>query len=98
MACAVRSVEDLGLDGPVDRWKAVRQEIHDEVCAKGWNADRRSFTQYYGSDHLDASLLLIPLVGFLPPTDERVVATVDAIMSGLRQDGFVLRYETESSG
>jgi GH15 family glucan-1,4-alpha-glucosidase len=95
---AVRSVEDLGLEGPVDRWKVARQEIHDEVCAKGWNADRRAFTQYYGSDQLDASLLLIPLVGFLPPTDERVVATVEAVRSGLRQDGFVLRYQTESSG
>ncbi|MGH9060123.1 MAG: glycoside hydrolase family 15 protein, partial [Acidimicrobiales bacterium] len=93
---AVKSVEELGLEGPVDRWKAVRQDIHDEICTKGWNADQGSFTQYYGSDLLDASLLMIPLVGFLPADDHRVVATVDAIQRELMVDGFVLRYQNSS--
>ncbi|HZD67153.1 MAG TPA: glycoside hydrolase family 15 protein [Acidimicrobiales bacterium] len=95
---AVRSVEELGLEGPVDRWRAARQEIHDEVCAKGWNADRQAFTQYYGAERLDASLLMMPLVGFLPVDDQRVVATVEAIRSGLMSNGLVLRYQAESSG
>ncbi|MGH9065589.1 MAG: glycoside hydrolase family 15 protein, partial [Acidimicrobiales bacterium] len=95
---AVKSVEEWGLDGPVDKWKATREEIHDEVCTKGWNADRGSFTQYYGSDKLDASLLMIPLVGFLPPTDERVASTVGAIQRDLCEDGFALRYQTDPGG
>ncbi|HUY86050.1 MAG TPA: glycoside hydrolase family 15 protein, partial [Acidimicrobiales bacterium] len=94
---AVRSVEEFGLEGPVDRWKSVRQEIFDEVCAKGWNASKGAFSQYFGSDTLDASVLMIPLVGFLPPTDERVVSTVDAIGRELMSDGFVLRYDTNEN-
>ncbi|MGH9069342.1 MAG: glycoside hydrolase family 15 protein, partial [Acidimicrobiales bacterium] len=94
---AVKSVEELGLEGPVDRWKAVRQDIHDEICTKGWNADQGSFTQYYGSDLLDASLLMIPLVGFLPADDPRVVGTVDAIRDRLTEDGFVLRYRAAAA-
>ena len=95
---AVRVAEEYGLDGPVERWRAVRDEIHADVLAKGWNADRGAYTQSYGSDRLDASLLLMPVVGFLPVTDERMRATVDAIQRELVQDGLVLRYQTDGSG
>jgi len=93
---AVQTVEASGLDGPVDRWRAIRQEIHDDVCRNGYDADRHTFTQYYGGKTLDAALLLIPQVGFLPPKDERVVGTVDAILDELYVDGFVRRYDTSS--
>ncbi|MHB1533235.1 MAG: glycoside hydrolase family 15 protein [Acidimicrobiales bacterium] len=93
---AVSAVEVHGLDGPLDEWKKVRQAIHDEVCARGWNPERRAFTQYYGADDLDASILMIPLVGFLPASDGRVVATVEAIERELLCDGFVRRYQNES--
>ncbi|MDP8927561.1 MAG: glycoside hydrolase family 15 protein [Actinomycetota bacterium] len=89
---AVKAVERFGLDGPVERWRRYRQEIHDEVCDRGYDADRGAFTQYYGSKQLDASLLMVPLVGFLPPGDERVRGTVEAIEGELCRDGFVLRY------
>jgi GH15 family glucan-1,4-alpha-glucosidase len=95
---AVKVVERFGLDGPVDRWRMVRDEIRAEVLAKGWNADRRAFTQFYGSDRLDASVLLMPAVGFLPATDERMRATVDTIQRELCRDGLVLRYQTAGSG
>ncbi|HUY21461.1 MAG TPA: glycoside hydrolase family 15 protein [Acidimicrobiales bacterium] len=95
---AVRSIEELGLDGPLDRWRQVRDAIHEEVCAQGYNAAVGSFTQYFGSDALDASLLMIPLVGFLPATDDRVRSTVEAIERGLTEDGFVLRYRTGDAG
>ncbi len=95
---AVRCVEECGVDGPVDRWRALRDEIHDEVCAKGFNADVGAFTQYYGSDRLDASLLMVPLVGFLPASDPRVRSTVEAIERDLTEDGFVLRYRAEDAG
>ncbi|HWA66557.1 MAG TPA: glycoside hydrolase family 15 protein [Mycobacteriales bacterium] len=94
---AVLAVEKFGLDGPVDRWRAVRDDIHAEVCAKGYDADRGTFTQSYGSKGLDASTLLIPQVGFLPATDERVVGTVEAIARDLTHDGFVLRYDTSQA-
>jgi GH15 family glucan-1,4-alpha-glucosidase len=93
---AVRLVERGGVDGPVDRWRALRAQIHDEVCSKGFDADRNTFTQCYGSPHLDSALLLIPQVGFLPPSDGRVVGTVDAVARELYVDGFVLRYDTTS--
>jgi GH15 family glucan-1,4-alpha-glucosidase len=89
---AVRMVEEIGFEGPVDRWRALRDEIHKEVCAKGYNSKIGAFTQYYGSDSLDASLLMVPLVGFLPATDERVLSTIDAIERDLCEDGLVLRY------
>jgi GH15 family glucan-1,4-alpha-glucosidase len=89
---AVRMVEEIGFEGPVDRWRALRDEIHKEVCAKGYNSKIGAFTQYYGSDSLDASLLMVPLVGFLPATDERVRSTIDAIERDLCEDGLVLRY------
>jgi GH15 family glucan-1,4-alpha-glucosidase len=94
---AVRAVERFGLDGPVNRWRRLRAEIHDEVCRSAYNADRNAFTQFYGSSGLDASLLMIPLVGFLPPTDPRVVGTVEAIRRDLCRDGFVMRYASEGA-
>lgn len=90
---AVKAADAFGLDGPVERWRALAAEIHAEVCAKG--VDRRGvFVQSYGSDRLDASLLMVPLIGFLPPSDYRVVATVEAIRRELSRDGFVARYDT----
>jgi GH15 family glucan-1,4-alpha-glucosidase len=92
---AVRSSEQFGLDGPVDQWRATRTAIHREVCERGWDADRQSFTQSYGSRELDASLLMIPMVGFLDPSDERVSSTIDAIRRDLVVDGLVLRYPVD---
>jgi GH15 family glucan-1,4-alpha-glucosidase len=89
---AVKEVEQMKMKGPVDAWRAVRDEIHREVCAKGFDTERNTFVQYYGSKELDASLLMIPLVGFLPPDDRRVRGTVKAISKDLCQGGFVLRY------
>ncbi|MDP9441285.1 MAG: glycoside hydrolase family 15 protein [Actinomycetota bacterium] len=90
----IRGVEDFGLEGPVARWRAVRDEIHHEVCDRGWDAGRCTFTQSYGSKELDASLLMIPMVGFLSPEDERVRGTIDAVRRELTVDGFVERYPT----
>jgi GH15 family glucan-1,4-alpha-glucosidase len=95
---AVRSVETQDLDGPVDRWRKLRDEIHAEVCEHGYDEERGSFTQSYGSRELDASLLLLPLVGFLPASDPRFRGTVEAIERELLQDGFVLRYRTHEQG
>jgi GH15 family glucan-1,4-alpha-glucosidase len=95
---AVRSVEEQGLPGPVDEWRATRDEIHAEVCERGFSTALGSFTQYYGGSELDASLLLIPLVGFLPIDDPRVVGTVDAVERELMHDGLVLRYRTTEDG
>jgi len=89
---AIRSVEAAGFDAPLERFKQMRTKIHDEVCRKGYDAERNTFTQYYGSKQLDAALLLIPQVGFLPPSDPRVVGTVDAVQRELVRDGFVMRY------
>ncbi|MGN6373323.1 MAG: glycoside hydrolase family 15 protein [Solirubrobacteraceae bacterium] len=91
---AIRLAERFGLAGPIERWKRVREEIHREVCEKGYDPERRTFTQYYGSRELDASVLNIPIVGFLPGTDERVGGTIDAVLSGLGRDGLVSRYST----
>jgi GH15 family glucan-1,4-alpha-glucosidase len=91
---AVQLAERFALEGPVERWKQIRDEIHREVCEKGYDAGRRTFTQYYGSKELDASVLNIPLVGFLPGSDERVAGTIDAITRELGRDGFVSRYST----
>ena len=92
---AVRMIEHYESDGPVERWRSLRDEIHAEVCREGWNEAVGAFVQSYGSDRLDASLLLIPLMGFLPPTDERVVSTVAAIESTLLRDGLVERYRAD---
>jgi GH15 family glucan-1,4-alpha-glucosidase len=91
---AVQIAERFGLDAPHDDWKAIRDEIHNEVCERGYDPKRRTFTQYYGSKELDASVLNIPLVGFLPGTDERVTGTIDAVSRELGRDGFVSRYST----
>ena len=91
---AVRLAERFELEAPVERWSQVRDEIHAEVCERGYDNERRTFTQYYGSSELDASVLNIPLVGFLPGTDERVTGTIDAVSRELGRDGFVSRYST----
>ena len=91
---AMRVAERFELEAPLDRWKQIRDEIHEEVCERGFDPARRTFTQYYGSKELDASVLNIPLVGFLPGTDERVTGTIDAVSRELGRDGFVSRYST----
>jgi GH15 family glucan-1,4-alpha-glucosidase len=95
---AVLSVEEHGLPGPADRWRRVRDEIHEDVCRRGFDQERGTFTQFYGSEGLDAALLLIPRVGFLPWDDPRVVGTVDAVQRELCRDGFVLRYDPRADG
>ena len=92
----VRTGEQFGLDGPLDRWRGVRQQIHDTVCQRGFDAKRNTFTQAFGSRELDASLLLLPTVGFLPASDPRIHGTVAAIERELLVDGVVLRYNTHS--
>jgi GH15 family glucan-1,4-alpha-glucosidase len=94
---AIKSVEEFGLPGPVEQWRSVRQDIHADVCRNGFDREMECFVQSYGSKELDASLLLMPAVGFLPPSDARIRATVDAIERELMIDGFVLRYRTAST-
>ena len=91
----IQAAELHGLVGPLDRWRAVREEVHATVCREGFDARLGSFVQSFGSAELDATLLLIPFVGFLPHDDPRIVGTVAAIERGLLSDGFVLRYRTE---
>jgi GH15 family glucan-1,4-alpha-glucosidase len=93
---AIKLAEKFGLDGPVEQWRALRQTIHDDVCKKAYNAERGAFVQYYGADTLDASVLQMPIVGFLPVTDPRVRSTIGAMERDLMVDGFVLRYDTAS--
>jgi GH15 family glucan-1,4-alpha-glucosidase len=95
---AVRAVQRHGLAGPVDRWRATRAKIHAEVCDRGYDSDRDTFTQFYGSRGLDAALLLLPRVGFLPWQDPRVAGTVDAVRRELCRDGFLLRYDPAADG
>jgi GH15 family glucan-1,4-alpha-glucosidase len=90
----VKAVERFGLDGPVERWRSLRATIHAQVCRSGFDHERNTFVQYYGGRELDASLLMIPMVGFLPPDDTRVRGTIEAIERELMADGFVLRYRT----
>ncbi|MGW1974142.1 glycoside hydrolase family 15 protein [Streptomyces sp. NPDC001889] len=95
----VRLIESGDATGPLERWRAVRDEIHREICAQGFDPARNSFTQSYGSAELDASLLLIPAMGFLPPDDPRVRGTVEAVRRELStKSGFVLRYPTAGPG
>jgi GH15 family glucan-1,4-alpha-glucosidase len=94
---AVKSTERCDRPGPVDRWRRLRDEIHAEACREGFNRELGAFVQYYGARELDASLLMIPLVGFLPASDPRVRGTVEAIERGLTYDGFVTRYRTETN-
>jgi GH15 family glucan-1,4-alpha-glucosidase len=93
----VKGVRESGLQGPADRWEALRDTIHAEVMTKGFDVERNTFTQSYGRPELDASLLLIPRVGFLPPDHPRVIGTIDAIQRELSHDGFLLRYRPEDS-
>jgi len=85
------------VEGPVDRWREVRQRIHAEVCERGYDSERGTFVQSYGSKNLDASLLLIPTTGFLPATDARVRGTIEAVERHLFVDGFVRRYDTHAT-
>jgi len=94
---ALRVAERFGLEAPVERWRATRDEIHREVCERGYDAERGTFTQFYGSQALDASVLNIPLVGFLAPDDPRVSSTIDAVWRDLGRDGFVARYSTDDT-
>jgi GH15 family glucan-1,4-alpha-glucosidase len=94
---AVRSVERLGLDGPLEAWRRLRQEIHRDVCRRGFDPGLNSFVQSYGSKQLDASLLLLPVMGFLPPGDPRIRGTVEAIERRLVVDGLVLRYDSSEA-
>jgi GH15 family glucan-1,4-alpha-glucosidase len=91
---AIASATEFGLKGPVAHWREVREAIHQQVCTHGYDAEQNSFVQSYGSTALDASLLLIPMVGFLPATDERVRGTVAAIERNLVREGLVIRYDT----
>jgi GH15 family glucan-1,4-alpha-glucosidase len=91
----IRMIEETPHEGPLERWRELRDAIHEDVCEHGFDQERNTFTQSYGSKELDASLLLIPQVGFLPPDDKRVIGTIEAIQSELMTpDGFVLRYPT----
>jgi GH15 family glucan-1,4-alpha-glucosidase len=94
---AIKAVEDFGLSGPVAEWRTTRDTIHAEILVRGWNEAKQSFTQSYDDDALDASLLLVPLVGFLPPDDPRVVSTIEAIQRELSQDGLLLRYHRQET-
>jgi GH15 family glucan-1,4-alpha-glucosidase len=95
---ALRAHDEFGRDGPVERWRSIRDEIHAEVMERAWSERRQAFAQSYDSDELDASLLLMPLVGFLPADHPRVVSTVEAIRRDLVRDGLVLRYRTKEDG
>jgi GH15 family glucan-1,4-alpha-glucosidase len=94
---AVKLVEKCGCEAgdKLERWRKIRDQIHGEVCERGYNTRKKAFTQFYGSDALDASLLMMVRVGFLPPSDERMRGTIEAIERELMQDGLVLRYRTE---
>jgi GH15 family glucan-1,4-alpha-glucosidase len=95
---AVRTLEaHPELEGDLDAWRALREEVHREVCEKGYDPERNTFTQYYGSRELDAALLFIPRVGFLPPDDPRVLGTIDAIEKELLQGGLLHRYSTDTT-
>jgi GH15 family glucan-1,4-alpha-glucosidase len=93
----IRAVEKYGLEAPVNAWRDTRRAIHQDVCANGYNSGLGSFVQSYGSTELDASLLLLPTVGFLPPSDARVLGTIEAVERRLFVDGFLLRYDTATS-
>jgi GH15 family glucan-1,4-alpha-glucosidase len=90
----VRAVEELGLKGPAERWRQMGRQLHDQICREGFNERLGAFVQCYGSDKLDASLLMIPLVGFLPPDDPRVTGTLEAVGRHLMRDGLLQRYDT----
>ena len=93
----IRAIEDGGVEGPADEWRAARQAIHDDVCTHGFDRQLGSFVQSYGSQELDASLLLLATVGFLPPTDPRMLGTIAAVEKRLFVDGFLRRYDPATS-
>jgi GH15 family glucan-1,4-alpha-glucosidase len=93
---AVKAVEHHGLDGPVDRWRDLRDRVREEILDKGFDYERGTFTQHYDTTAVDASLLTIPLVGFLPGDDPRVLGTIDAVVADLDAGGLLLRYRTET--
>jgi GH15 family glucan-1,4-alpha-glucosidase len=94
---AVRSVECFGLDGPLETWRKLRDQIHHDICCRGFDTELNSFVQSYGSKQLDASLLLLPVMGFLPPEDPRIRGTVEAIERRLVVNGLVLRYDSSET-
>jgi GH15 family glucan-1,4-alpha-glucosidase len=94
----VQSVEQFGLDGPAEHWRAIRDEIFEEVCERGFDRRRGTFTRSYGSREVDASLLLLPQVGFLPVDDPRIEGTIAAVERDLLRDGFVQRYPIRGAG
>ena len=94
--CAIRAVREFGLEGPAERWQEIRDEIRDEIEQRGWDAERGTYTQYFGSEGVDASLLQLPQVGYLAPDDPRMVSTVEAIERELLHDGLLLRYRTDT--
>lgn len=94
---AVKAIEQHGLTGPLERWRECRDAIHRRVCSEGYDAKRGTFVQYFGADEVDASLLMLPLVGFLPPNDPRLLGTVRAVEDDLSRDGLVLRYRPRAS-
>jgi GH15 family glucan-1,4-alpha-glucosidase len=94
---AIKSAETFGLDGPLDEWHTLRDEIFEEVCTKGFDAELGTFVQAYGVKHVDASLLLMPSMGFLPVSDPRVEGTIATIQQRLLRDGFVRRYDTQDT-
>src|SRR5262249_34097161 len=91
----IKLCEEFGREGPLERWRAIRDEIHAQVCREGWTDELGSFPQSYGSSQLDASLLLLPLAGFLPPEDPGVRGTLAAVERQLSSQGFLLRYRSE---
>jgi GH15 family glucan-1,4-alpha-glucosidase len=93
---AVKTIELMGWDEPTDRWFKLRNAIHDDVCQRGFDPKMNSFVQAYGSGHLDASLLVLPLVGFLPPNDPRIIGTLEAVQRVLMDGGLLQRYDTAS--
>src|SRR5262249_9112650 len=92
-AISITEAPDSDHRGPVERWRSIRQEIHEQVCAQGWSEKKGAFVQYYGAETLDASVLMIPIVGFLPGDDPRVRSTIDVIRRDLTIDGMVRRYD-----
>src|SRR6185312_10320778 len=94
--CAVRAVRDFGLDGPVERWESIRDQVRDEIELKGFDRKRNTYTQYFGSKNVDASLLQLSQIGYVKPDDPRMLGTVAAIEEELLRDGLLLRYRTET--
>jgi GH15 family glucan-1,4-alpha-glucosidase len=93
---AVTAVEQHGLEGPVDRWREIRDTVREEVLTRGFNADANTFTQHYDTNEVDASLLVLPLIGFVEGDDPRMLGTIEAVERDLMRDGLLLRYRTAS--